>query len=134
MIIKINIKTLTYLKEVPEKIPDKPKVVLDTNVLISSFLSPLGISGQVVSMALQGQLQFCYTQEIINEYKNVSSRPGFKFRSVADERRFVLETLQENGLTYNIPIPSTFPMPDETDRVFYDVAKAAQDDVYKIRI
>ena len=112
-------------KEEPEKKPDKPKVVLDTNVLISAFLSPFGIPGQVVSMVLQGKLQFCYVQEIIDEYKNVSSRPGFKFKAVAEERSSVLETLQEDGLAYKILISSAFPMQDETDRVFYDVAKAA---------
>ena len=105
--------------------PDKPRVVLDTNVLVSALLSPLGIPGQIVSMTLQGQLHFCYKQEIIDEYENVLSRPGFKFKSVEEERLSVLETLQKDGLLYDNPISSVFSMQDESDRIFYDVARAA---------
>jgi len=77
-------------------------------------------------MVLQGQLQFCYTQEIIAEYKYVSSRPGLNFSSLAEERSFVLETLQEEGLMYNISALSIFLIQDESDRIFYDTAKAAE--------
>jgi predicted nucleic acid-binding protein len=40
--------------------------------------------------------------------------------------RDVLEPLRENGLSYNVPVASVFPMTDESDRKFYDVAKTAE--------
>ena len=38
----------------------------------------------------------------------------------------MLETLQKDGLMYSISTSSVFHMQDESDRVFYDVAKAAE--------
>jgi putative PIN family toxin of toxin-antitoxin system len=111
---------------VRRKEPDKIRVVLDTNVLVSALLSPLGAPGQIVSMTLQGQLQFFYNQEIINEYENVLSRPGFKFKSVSEERLSVLETLQKDGLICDNCISSVLSMQDESDRIFYDVANASE--------
>ena len=111
-------------KKEPKKKPDNPKIVLDTNVLISGFLSPQGIPAQILLQAAGGKLQACYNQAILDEYERILSRPGFKFEATPEERRFVVDTLKENGLRCSAS-PSVFPMKDESDRAFYDAAKAA---------
>ena len=108
----------------PEKKPDNLRVVLDTNVLISGFLSPRGVPARILLQVAGGTLVACYNQAILEEYEKILSRPGFKFEATPEERRFVLDTLKENGLQFSMP-PSVFPMKDESDRAFYDVAKAA---------
>jgi predicted nucleic acid-binding protein len=52
-------------QEKPEQTPDSPKVVLDTNVLVSAFISPRGMSAQILSLVLEGKLRACYNQEKI---------------------------------------------------------------------
>jgi predicted nucleic acid-binding protein len=63
-------------------------------------------------------------QEIIDEYEEVLSRPEYKFGPTPEQRQAVINHLKKSGLHFDVQ-PSTFPMPDETDRVFYDVAKHA---------
>jgi predicted nucleic acid-binding protein len=36
------------------------KIVLDTNVLVSGLLQPLGPSGQIVRLVASGELVLCY--------------------------------------------------------------------------
>jgi putative PIN family toxin of toxin-antitoxin system len=111
-------------KEKPEKNPNNPKVVLDTNVLVSAFISPRGTPAQILSLVLEGKLQTCYNQEIVEEYEEVLSRPEYKFGPTPEQRQAVVNHLKESGLFFDVQ-PSIFPMPDETDRVFYDVAQIA---------
>ena len=109
---------------------DNLRVVLDTNILVSAFLSPKGQPAQILYKMrwrpTQGTfLRVYYNQEILNEYDEVLSRSRFKFEATPEERRFVLNVLKDNGILCNIAVSSVFPMKDESDRVFYDVAKAA---------
>ena len=98
---------------------------MDTNVLVSAFLSSLGTPGHIMSAALRGQLQACYNQAIIDEYEEVLSKPKFRFELSPEQIQFALKTLQDAGVSCNIYVTSVFPMIDESDRVFYDVAKVA---------
>jgi putative PIN family toxin of toxin-antitoxin system len=98
--------------------------VVDTNIFVSAFLSPKGLATQIMTLALQGKLQVCYNQAIIEEYDEVLSRPNFKFKLTQEQIAEELETLRKEGLFFDVQ-PSIFPMEDETDRVFYDVAKSA---------
>jgi len=107
-----------------KKRPDNPKVVLDTNILVSAFLSPKGHAAQIVSLAWQGKLQACYNQTILDEYEEVLSRSKFKFKIPREDIQEITETIKEDGLFVDVQ-PSSFPMLDETDRVFYDVGRAA---------
>jgi putative PIN family toxin of toxin-antitoxin system len=104
--------------------PDNLNVVLDTNVLVAAFLSPEGRAAQVVSLAWQGKLRACYNQEILDEYSEVLSRPKFKFKISLRDIQEIVETIKKDGLFFDVQ-PSNFFLPDETDRVFYDVAKYA---------
>lgn len=52
------------------------KVVIDTNVFISSFISPQGAPRQVINLWLTGQIQLCLCAEILDEYVTVLDRLG----------------------------------------------------------
>ena len=98
----------------------KNRVVVDTNVIVSAFISPNGKPAKILHMVKNSQLQICYNAKIWTEYTEVLTRPHFEF--VNEERQEFFEHLERLGL-FCQPLASTFPMPDETDRPFYDVAK-----------
>ena len=52
-------------------------VVLDTNIIVSALLQPLGPSAQILILALGGVLKLCVSGEIYVEYEEVISRPRF---------------------------------------------------------
>ena len=52
------------------------KVVVDTNVFISSFFG--GIPGQIINCWKKGNITLCFSQEIIEEYVEVLNRLGLK--------------------------------------------------------
>ncbi len=52
------------------------KVVIDTNVFISSFISPQGTPRKVIDLWHAGQIQLCLCAEILDEYVVVLDRLG----------------------------------------------------------
>lgn len=52
-------------------------VVLDTNIIVSALLQPLGPSAQILVLALGGVFKLCVSGEIYAEYEEVISRPRF---------------------------------------------------------
>lgn len=52
------------------------KVVIDTNVFISSFFG--GVPKEIINLWKNGKIILCLSQEIIEEYLNVLNRLGLK--------------------------------------------------------
>jgi len=100
----------------------RPRVVLDTNVLVSALMTPGGKPALVVDLACGPALTPCFDVRILQEYREVLGRGGFPFSP--DEAAGLLRDLRRRGLTV-LTTPSTNPLPDETDRPFLDVALAA---------
>jgi len=55
------------------------RVVLDTNVVVSSLFSPLGFEDRVLKVTLQGHAQLYISLPILSEYERVLSSPKFDF-------------------------------------------------------
>src|SRR2546423_14608509 len=55
-----------------------PKVVLDTNVIVSAHLKQEGLERFVLDLALTHKLQLFISDEILEEYRNVLRRPRLK--------------------------------------------------------
>jgi predicted nucleic acid-binding protein len=53
------------------------RLVLDTNVLVSALLQPLGPSARLLLLALNGSIRLSITGSIYAEYEEVISLPGF---------------------------------------------------------
>jgi putative PIN family toxin of toxin-antitoxin system len=94
-------------------------VVIDTNVLVSALLTPKGTAAAALHHALTGQWQICYNAVINAEYQDVLSRPKLHINAV--DSASLLNRLLSKALCVT-PIPSTVPMVDEDDRIFYDTA------------
>ena len=98
-------------------------IVVDTNVIISAVLSPAGNPAAVVSLiSATDKLRVFYSGSILDEYKRVLA---YELLNIPKEKQnAVIGTLRRFGIPIE-PTVSTVPMTDETDRVFYDTAKAS---------
>ena len=96
--------------------------VMDTNVLVSALLSPMGKPAEIYKMFLSGTLELVICPEIFEEYSDVLLRPYLKIP--VSDAEIVLAAIWQQAQKVT-PITSTDPMPDEDDRVFYDAAKSA---------
>ena len=105
--------------------------VIDTNVIVSSFITENddAATARVIRAIADGKIIPLYNEEIIEEYRDVLSRPRFGFDIEA-----VLKTIDMIVLA-GIDLESEhWPelLPDEDDRVFFEVALAGQDEDAKL--
>lgn len=54
------------------------RVVLDTNIILSSLLQPLGPPAKVLSLVRRGFLNLCVSGPVYAEYEEVLQRPRFR--------------------------------------------------------
>ena len=97
----------------------KTKVVIDTGVLVSALWSSDGNPACVVKL-IPGDITPHINSVILSEYKEVLDRPKFNF---TEHKKTTLLTLIEKYSEQTLPMESNIPMPDESDRIFYDTAK-----------
>ena len=97
------------------------KVVFDTNILVSALWSKQGNPYKVVEKLLSEGMILYYTDEMIEEYEEVLCREKFGFSK--DQVESLLQELIKNGVL-TVTIASTEIFTDETDRKFFDTAKA----------
>jgi putative PIN family toxin of toxin-antitoxin system len=98
------------------------RVVIDTNVLISSRLSKIGAPAAIMEMIADEKAVMLYSPEIIEEYERVLAYEKFKFDAV--KQRATIDEITEIG---ELVLPHTSATPferDESDRIFYDAAIA----------
>ena len=63
-----------------------PRVVLDTNILVSALLKPQGLEDQVLRLALSGKVELYTSSAVLAEYTLVLPRPKLKLRPLEIER------------------------------------------------
>jgi putative PIN family toxin of toxin-antitoxin system len=99
------------------------RVVLDTNIIVSALLQPLGPPAQVLVLAIGGSIQLCISGSVYAEYEEVISRPRFRLREgiTAD----ALHTIREKGLWVR-PTEAIIACSDPDDDIFLECAHAAQ--------
>lgn len=103
------------------------KVILDTNVFVSSFLT-IGYPQQIVDAFLQDRFILCVSDSVIKEYYEVFNRPKFSdypdfaFRAARTLRH--MESQAVFFVTDKIPSVS----PDEDDNIFIALAETSQAD------
>ncbi len=98
-------------------------VVIDTNILVSALWSRNGAPARVLSMIISGTIIPCYDYRILSEYRDVLTRPKFKFS--VGEVNALLEWIADNGQSV-IAEPLNVDFTDEADKKFYEVAKFCQ--------
>jgi putative PIN family toxin of toxin-antitoxin system len=98
-------------------------VVLDTNIIVSAALSPAGNPAKIIALVPEKEIQIYYGTGILSEYKDVLSRPRLKIPVEIQKR--IIKAILKAGIYFE-PITSVIPLPDETDRIFYDTAKGVE--------
>ncbi len=105
--------------------------VIDTNVIVSALLKRDSTPGTIVHFALDGRIIPVLNESILKEYREVLSRPKFKFS--LDTIRSVLADLMLNGVFVGAAETDEFFI-DLKDKVFYEVVmeKRKNDDAYLV--
>ncbi len=95
--------------------------VIDTNIFVSSFITnnPSASTRRVVNGLFDRKITPLYNNEILKEYNEVLHRPKFKL----NEKDIIglLSYIKKYGKDAN-RFPFESDMPDESDRVFYEVS------------
>lgn len=101
---------------------DKIYAVIDTNVIVSALISKNLESNptKMVRAIVQEQIVPLYNDEILNEYREVLSRPKFHLTTQQIDR--VLKAITTDGLSLDRTTTANEDFPDPKDVVFYEVA------------
>jgi putative PIN family toxin of toxin-antitoxin system len=97
------------------------RIVLDTNIIVSSIISENGNPYKIVDMVLDEKFCIYYSLEILTEYEDVLHRERLNLN--LDKVEYLLDAIRTAGV-YVFHKESDISLPDEDDRVFYDVAKS----------
>ena len=99
------------------------KAVIDTNVLVSSFMSknPNSPTVRIIKAIAEGIFTPVYSDDILSEYEEVLGRGHFKLDPSAIS--ILIQRIQEIGEAVS-PIDSEEDFPDADDKVFFCTALA----------
>ena len=107
--------------------------VIDTNVLVSALLSGHSDAATVllIGKMISGELIPVYSADIMSEYREVLSRPKFKFDKALTE--YLLAAVDRFGLMVEATATGAI-LPDMKDLPFYEVVmeKRRSDDAYLV--
>ena len=97
--------------------------VIDTNVLVSSFLKRDSIPNKIIRYCLEGPIVPLLNYEIFNEYVDVLTRKKFNFD--VNEVREVLMHFSNRAVFLDRTISEEY-FADTNDIVFYEIALTAR--------
>jgi len=96
------------------------KAVIDTNVLVSATLSSESNPGRILDLIAKKKIQMHYSVGILDEYRRVLAYKKLNILIQTQEK--TIAAIEELGVLCGPGISDT-PLPDESDRIFYDTAK-----------
>lgn len=92
--------------------------VIDTNVLVSAALRMESVPGSIIELAITGVVIPVINDEIVNEYREVLSRPKFRFPiDLVDE---LIDGICRRAISVTADTLD-IDLPDPKDKVFYEV-------------
>lgn len=99
--------------------------VIDTNVLVAALLTKHrdAATAKVVEAVVTGRITAVKSPEIMGEYRDVLMRRHFHFPEGSVER--ILNVVETDGIDLAAQ-HSNGEFPDESDRVFFEVALAGE--------
>ena len=100
--------------------------MIDTNVLVSALIThnPEAATAKVVRLLLEQDFIPMYDADIIAEYEDVLHRAKFHIRP--EVANALISHIIDNGIEASRAVFAK-PMPDEDDRVFYEVTLSKED-------
>lgn len=96
-------------------------IVLDTNVLVSGIINPLGAPGRIVDLLRGGVITLVVDDRILFEYRDVLQRPQLTRYFAKDDIHHIVEYLYNNSERV-IPLHACNGLPDPKDAPFAEVA------------
>ena len=102
------------------------RIVLDTNVLISAAVKPLGRQALVINLVAFRAVELFVSEAVLAEYREVFSRPKFARLPATDVA--TLLALIEAEATMVTPTTRLEISKHDSDNRFYECADAAQAD------
>ncbi|SRR5712691_13358176 len=100
-----------------------PRVVYDTNVVVSAVLKAGSIPASLVTLALDRRVRLCLSPVIFAEYEAVLKRPKFAFDAHAVDA--FLRDLRMVAVIVS-PTKQIHAVPHEPDNRFLECAQTAQ--------
>ncbi|MDO5330533.1 MAG: PIN domain-containing protein [Bacillota bacterium] len=91
---------------------------IDTNVLVSALLKSQSVPRRLLDCVALGFLRPLFSHGMIEEYKEVLTRPKFAFSE--DLVGLFISSIRELGELVEAP-DSGVELPDKSDKPFYDV-------------
>jgi len=101
------------------------RIILDTNVIVSAFLSYNGIPAKILTSFLDGCLTLVYDNLIFAEYVRVLFKDKFKIDK--EKAGDILDSIQKKG-EYGIANTLRTKFSDESDKKFYELLKSTNVD------
>jgi len=99
------------------------KIVVDTNVIVSSLINAYGNPAKVMSLILNGKAEIVYDNRILEEYFMVLNRKHFSF--LKKDINHLINFFKDNG-DYVLAEPIKRKFIDEDDKKFYEVLETAR--------
>lgn len=99
------------------------RVVLDTNILFSAVLKPVGVPATVFDLVIANKLLMCVSEAVLAEYREVLLRPVLAPHRQRAEQ--ILELISDIALKVN-PTKSVRACKDSDDDCFLECADAAR--------
>jgi uncharacterized protein len=106
------------------------KVVLDTNVLVQSAISPYGIASQILGLLRRGEFELVLSEEIVQEYSIVLNYPRIQTLTKKTEA-YIHNFIQDIHGFATLAYPKTIITlveKDPSDDKFFECAVAGEVD------
>jgi len=104
-----------------------PRVILDTNIIISAFLKPESNPALILSLGLEGYLTVCLSEAIWSEYREVLKRPRFQKLDHQSLEK-ILSIIKEKGIWVIPRVSLNIIKSDPADNMFLASAMEAKTD------
>ena len=100
--------------------------VIDTNVIVSSLLTRNhdSATARVMNAVYEGKVMLLVCDEILGEYEEVLHRAQLKLDPAKCD--YILSLIRDQAEPMH-PVHTDASMPDEDDRIFFEIALAGQD-------
>src|SRR5438105_14810262 len=98
---------------------EKPRLVLDTNVVLSAVLKPNGLQRLIFQIALSPFCEVFVSAPVLAEYEDVLSRKRFKLQP--DEVKAVMSLIKRTASTVR-PQNTVAAASDPDDNMFLECA------------
>lgn len=102
-------------------------VVIDTNVLIASLIGQSGFPRRIFDeLVLTGEIKICLSQEVLEEYEEVTERAKFeKYKDFVSKAQALIAALKKVAI-FVTPSEKIQILPDEDDDKFIELAIEAE--------